>query len=226
MKEIKDFEGYRVTSDGEVYSFKRSPRGVALKKQKNIDGYNVVNLFKDGKYFHRRVARLVAEAFLESPKESEGIVVNHMDHTRTNDHVDNLEWCTIQENTQQSTQKHPERWLHKAKITESDVRLICEMIEKGMRNVEISRELGNIPPYGVGKIRSGRTWSWISSEYNMVQRKGAVSEETVRWICRKILEGWSSKDIFSKCTSEGITINIVKNIKARKSWRYISKQYF
>ena len=95
MKNVKGFEGYFVNDKGEVFSNKRG--GLKkLKTQSNVDGYNVVNLYKGGKDHHKRVARLVAEAYLPNPLDLP--VVNHIDQGRTDDSLDNLEWCTYSEN--------------------------------------------------------------------------------------------------------------------------------
>lgn len=43
-----------------------------------------------------RIHRLVASAFIENPKGLPN--VNHIDHDRKNNRVENLEWCTQQGN--------------------------------------------------------------------------------------------------------------------------------
>jgi len=48
------------------------------------------------------IHRLVALTFIENPK---GLTdVNHKDFNRSNNHVDNLEWCTQKENMQHAHQ--------------------------------------------------------------------------------------------------------------------------
>lgn len=67
-----------------------------IKPSNNGNGYLYVTLRIDGKRVHRYVHRLVAENFLE--KESGKDVVNHIDFDKTNNCVENLEWCTQKEN--------------------------------------------------------------------------------------------------------------------------------
>ena len=56
-------------------------------------GYRV-SLWKDGKPKDWLVARLVAMTFLG---ESD-LTVNHIDGNRFNNHIENLEWCSLSEN--------------------------------------------------------------------------------------------------------------------------------
>lgn len=105
-KPIYGYENfYEVSNFGNVRSFPkvvRSGRGktikksVALKPQRRQHGYLAVWLYANGTRKQVSVHRLVAEAFCE--KKDGCNEVNHIDEDKTNNHADNLEWCTRQEN--------------------------------------------------------------------------------------------------------------------------------
>jgi len=67
-----------------------------MKQAKNKKGYPIVYLRKNGKSHVLTVHRLVATAFIPNPDNKPQ--VNHIDGNKTNNYVDNLEWCTNSEN--------------------------------------------------------------------------------------------------------------------------------
>ena len=96
-KDIKGFEGlYQVSNYGLVRSLRDNhgrARELILKPKMNRGGYLYVALWKDGKSMTCRIHRLVAEAFLPNPL---GLPqVNHIDEDKTNNRVENLEWCDV-----------------------------------------------------------------------------------------------------------------------------------
>lgn len=92
LKEIGGFPGYCVDNTGNVFSVKMD---VMLKPWK-INGYNAVGLYRSGKRYVFLVHRLVAAAFIPNPENKP--CVDHIDGVRFHNFVENLRWCSINEN--------------------------------------------------------------------------------------------------------------------------------
>lgn len=100
-KNIDGYEGFQVSNKGRVRSIDKIVKGnggsTFLKKGKilkthiNNFGYIVINLWVNNSFKHHKVHRLVAEAFIPNPQNLPQ--VNHRDEDKTNNSVDNLEWC-------------------------------------------------------------------------------------------------------------------------------------
>lgn len=93
-KPIKGFENYEVSNLGNVVSLNYNHSNVNKILKPNIthNGYLQVPLYKDGKVKVLKIHRLVADTFLLNPLNLP--FVNHIDENKTNNRVDNLEWCT------------------------------------------------------------------------------------------------------------------------------------
>ena len=98
--DIKGFEGYQITDDGRVWS-KITKKW--LKDRKSGSGYYNVALRKNGATYEKEVHRLVAEAFINNPNWLP--IVNHKDENKTNNNVENLEWCSAKYNFNYGTCK-------------------------------------------------------------------------------------------------------------------------
>ena len=73
-----------------------------------------VCLWKDGKEKTLLVSRLVAMSFLPAPYDK--LTVNHIDGNPANNRLDNLEWCTLQENIKHAFDTGLQRKSEKAVI--------------------------------------------------------------------------------------------------------------
>lgn len=96
---IPGYENYQVSSFGRV----KNSREWLLKCQPNNKGYLVAPLHNNNHCKTIAVHRLVALAFLPNPNKLASI--NHKDEDKTNNHVENLEWCTAKYNTRYSHAK-------------------------------------------------------------------------------------------------------------------------
>ena len=90
-KPVVGYDGYFVSNTGIIRSFKRG-KPHDLRYVTKVDGYLRVYLCKDGKTKAFYVHRVVAQAFIENPQHLP--FINHKDECKTNNNVNNLEWCT------------------------------------------------------------------------------------------------------------------------------------
>lgn len=75
---------------------KRVYKGKPISKVNVGGGYKAICIHWKGTRRMEKVHRMVAEAFLPNPQNLPQ--VNHKDGDKTNNCVDNLEWCTAQQN--------------------------------------------------------------------------------------------------------------------------------
>ena len=158
-KDIKGYEGlYRVSNMGRIYSLTRKK---ILNTCQNKRGYKCVGLRKNGKKIIYLVHRLVALNFIdEIPNKKQ---VNHIDGNKTNNVVENLEWCSASENVRHRFEVLKQKYTLSKKI-------ICKFdmndnfIEKYESINEAARKnncfAGNISNCARGIIKSTAGYKW------------------------------------------------------------------
>lgn len=106
-KSIRGFEGcYEISTSGNVKSLSRiiphstskqlTIRERILKPNTGTNGYRYVHLRNNGSSFTLYIHRWVALSFIPNPLNLPQ--VNHKDGNKLNNHVNNLEWCSVSQN--------------------------------------------------------------------------------------------------------------------------------
>ena len=101
-KPIEGFAGYEVSNQGNIGRFLRSLRSRSKniwkirKPIEDTNGYLKINLSIYSVMTTKRIHRLVAKEFIPNPENKP--MVNHINGTKTDNRVENLEWCTSSEN--------------------------------------------------------------------------------------------------------------------------------
>lgn len=141
-------EIYQASSYGQIRSIDRFVKhnyggskkvsGRILKQGKQRNGYLAVPICILGTEKRRNVHRLIASAFLGEST----LQVNHKDGNKTNNRIDNLEYCSSSDNIKHSFkiglsningERHPS-----AKFTNAQILDIRRMISSGERVTDIA----------------------------------------------------------------------------------------
>jgi hypothetical protein len=159
--DISGFEGYyQVSNFGNVKSLERciftksgfkKYKGRQLTPELLNNGYHRVQLSTPEKKQKQTVHRLVVETFLGKSD----LIVNHKNGIKTDNRVDNLEYCTYSENAIHAVKNG----LSKRKLTVSQ----AMSIKYGHKNdsVKSIAKKYNISRFTIYGIRNGHFWKHI-----------------------------------------------------------------
>ncbi len=90
---IDGYDNYEISSHGRV---RNNTNGYIMKLMTDRYGYKYIGLTRDRKRKAHKIHRLVSFAFLD--RNDEHTDVDHIDHNRGNNRVNNLRWVTSSEN--------------------------------------------------------------------------------------------------------------------------------
>lgn len=166
-KRIKKYPLYRIYEDGTIIKDKSNTQRndfKVLKHSISIKGYHSVNVYdKEMKECKERVHRLVAFAFVEGETDVNNIV-NHIDGNKNNNHVDNLEWCSIIYNNRHAIEQlgvsRKGEGNGFSKLTESQVLDIRERYENGESVKDLVFRY-NLNKTTISRIVKRKTWKHI-----------------------------------------------------------------
>ena len=168
-EEYKDIEGYenlyQISSLGNVKSLNKR-KGRILKPAKNNKGYLRVGLCKQGKRKMYLVHRLVTSAFIENPNNLPQ--VNHKDEDKTNNAVENLEFCDAKYNNNYGTRniRAAESNTNNPKQVKQGKQVLCLETNKIYPSLkEVQRQTGfaksNISNACNGKLKQAYGYHWV-----------------------------------------------------------------
>lgn len=154
MKEIwKQFEtNYAISNLGHIKNVNTSR---ILKLRKSHNGYLKTNISVNGKIKTIFIHRLVAETFIPNPGNL--LQVNHKDENKTNNCVNNLEWCDAKYNRNYGTAT--ERIMQKRRKTVYQYDMSGNLIKQFKSNREASRIL-NINSGMISQVCNGKRKSY------------------------------------------------------------------
>lgn len=161
-KTIDDYPDYMVSNMGRVKSLgnDKTRKEKILKGGKDKYGYLFVKLWKEGKHKMFRIHRLVATAFIDNPNNLPQ--VNHIDEDKSNNRVDNLEFCTAEYNLNYGT--HNEKIAKSLSIPILQFSKTGDFIKKWDSTMQVERELGinqsSITKCCKGKRKTANGYIW------------------------------------------------------------------
>ena len=218
---------YFITSRSLVFSISKSKIKVISQVGSKKDGYKRVNLKINDTVKMYLVHRLVATAFIPNPENK--LQVNHKDGVRTNNNIENLEWCSAKENMRHSFQTPGLRPKTKNSINEDTARKICEMLETNLYTLPEIAKKCNTTLYIVKGIKYRTTWTDISKDFNVenhtirADHHVKMSEDTCEQICQELEKNQLTIREISELFN--VTYEQVVEIRAHKTWRHVSKKY-
>ena len=143
---------YLVFSNGDVFNFN------GKKMSPTIDKNGYLHGLLNGK--NRLYHRVIAECFIPNPSNKPN--VNHINGIKTDNRVENLEWCTYSENTLHAYQTGLEQKRigvnnHNSKLTDDLIRYIRQSKKS---NYMLAKEL-NVDPSTIRDARNKKTWRHV-----------------------------------------------------------------
>ena len=163
MKEwraIDGFPNYMVSNTGEIKSlnYNKTGKEKILIPHKLSNGYLGINLYDDNKRScYLLIHRLVAQAFLPNPNGYR--IINHKDENRSNNSVNNLEWCSYKYN-----------------------------LNYGNRNSKLSNSLTNNPFFSIPVLQYSKTREFLKEFPSIAEAARTINNGNIKAAVTNILK--------------------------------------
>lgn len=158
---IKGYENYMVSSLGRIKSLNFGKEKILKIRyaSKHRQNYPTVRLCKNGKVTELKIHRLVGKTFLPNPNNLP--MINHKDEDRTNNCVENLEWCDNKYNCNWGTRNKRIQEKRGFKVICLNDNTIYPSINK------LSRTLNLRPFYVWEQLQNNQIFNYNNKQYQL-----------------------------------------------------------
>lgn len=159
-KDIEDYEGYyQISNFGRV----RNRYKKLIKANISSVGYPWVCLQKDYSRKWKTIHRLISLHFIPNPDNLPQ--VNHKNGIKTDNRVENLEWCTVSYNSHHAydtglkmSSKGESHGM--VKLSENNVKEIRKLLNNGLSCIKIAK-IFEVTRQTIGNIKRGSNWGHL-----------------------------------------------------------------
>lgn len=162
MTKIKGLNDYYFDEDLNIIS-RKSGKSKVLSSRKNKRGYMIISLMPEKKVITRRVHRLIAQTFINNPKNLPQ--VNHKNGIKHDNRIENLEWVTSSENIKHAYDNglkisRKGETVNTSRLTINDVLKIRDLLKEGLSMARIGKTYG-VCPSAIFDIKHRITWKHV-----------------------------------------------------------------
>lgn len=191
--------------------------------------YPVFRVSHEGKASWACIHYAIMDCWVENPNPELYVEVNHINGDKMDYSFSNLEWVTRSQNHRHALEtglREVGDRLYNGTVSDDLVHIVCQELQDGCLPKDISDKHG-LSHHVVRKIRDGSTYFHIRKLYPIDHKfRTELSENTVRWVCERIVEGYADKKISAMATNKKLTTIEVKRIRNKIRYRTISDDYF
>lgn len=178
-KDIEDYERYyQVSNFGRIRSLTRVivdslnrsrtiyGRDITINELPN--GYQSVTLSQDDCKETKLLHRLMAIAFIPNPNNLP--VINHKNHIRNDNRLENFEWCTQSENILYSANngRHCGNIIGTSVLNEDNIIKIFSLYANGMSQIKIGKIFG-VKDNTINGVLQRKTWKHIIIDDSLLE---------------------------------------------------------